>query len=299
VRVTCPDLSTERAAELESRVRADLLTTELTATVLVACWPDGTDVRVDSAPDSVTVQVPRGSADTFRDDVLHGVDEALRELSRRRASASGASPEPTPAEPAPATSGQPVPSPPAAAPPPPKAPAVPASASAPPQRRAGRGWTELTAAGLGESWSTSVAVGAAVGVARSSGVIWYGVRAAVLLPAVAGVGFGAKEYWAALELGFQPAFAAGLRVALGVGPSVLFVAPDGALTAHNATATSAFFFDAAVSRPFWFGRFAVVPAAGARLFTGERRGVRVDAEERLRLGQLVPELSLGAALRFE
>lgn len=298
VRVTCPDLSTERAAELESRVRANLLTTELAATVMIACRPDRTDVTVNSAPDSVTVQVPSGSADTFRDDVLHGVEEALRELARRRASAPGASSEPTSIEPTPATSGERAPSLPAAAPPPPKAPAATRPPSAPPQRRAGRAWTELSAAALGEAWSDSVAVGAALGVARSSGALWYGARAAVLVPTAASAGFSAAEYWAALELGFQPAFAAGIRVTLGVGPSVLFVAPHATLTTRNSAATSALFFDAAVSRPFWFGRFAIVPSAGARLFTRER-GVRIDAKERLKLSGLVPQLSLSAALRFE
>ncbi len=296
VRLACPDLTTERAAELESRIRANLLTAELPATVQLSCGAERTEVRVDATPDSVTVQVQTGSIDTFRDDVLRGVEEALQELARRRSRRAGvpdatnapdagtvpavAEPEPAPAAPMPA--------------PRPRATAAPRTQ--PPVATA-RPWTELFGAGLGEVWADRLALGGALGVGRSTPTIWYGLRAAVLRPAVGSTDFDATEYHASVELGIQPRLLAGFRASIGLGPSVLFVTPRSSLTAHNNNAKASLFVAARVSRPVWFGQFALVPELGARLFSG-KRGVRIDTEERLALRGLAPFFSLGAAYRF-
>jgi hypothetical protein len=297
VRLACPDLTTERAAELESRVRADLLTAELAATVLVSCQAERTEVYVDAAPDSVTVQVPTTpSVNTFRDDVLRGVEEALQELLQRRAGLHDKANAPKPSappvaiEPKPATGG------PASLRPPPLA--KPAPRPSPVIEPPARAWTELFGGALGEAWSDRIAVGGSLGVARSTPTIWFGLRAAVLRPASGSADFAATEGQISAELGVQPRFLAGVRASLGLGPSVLFIAPRGSLTTRNDTATSSLFVAAHVSRPFWFGRFALWPDVGARLFTGPR-GVHIDGDERLRLSGVVPALSLSLVYRLE
>jgi hypothetical protein len=151
---------------------------------------------------------------------------------------------------------------------------------------------------LGESWGSPVAWGGRLGIARSTPVLWYGLRTAVLRSAAQSSDFSATEWHASAELGLQPAIAAGVRVAFGLGPSVLFVAPHGSLTARAKKATSALFIEAHVSRPFWFGHWALLPELGVRLFTRER-GVRIDAEERLDLRGFVPQLSVGVAYRAD
>ncbi len=298
VRIACADLTTERAAELESRIRANLLTADLAATVLLSCRAQGTDVRVDATPDSVTVQVPTSSVDAFRDDVLRSVEEALQELSRRRARARdasnvGASAAPSAAELAPSSAG------PASSPPPPAAtPALKTPQVSKPRATTAPAWTELFGAALGEAWRDRIAVGGTLGVARSTPTIWLGLRAAVLRPAAGSPDFDATECQASAEIGAQPRFLAGFRASIGLGPSVLFIAPHGSLTARNNTAaTSSLFVAAHVSRPIWFGHLALLPELGVRLFTGAR-GVHIDTEERLKLSGLVPLLSLGVAYRL-
>src|SRR5258706_262936 len=69
VRVDCPELTTEQAAEIESRVRASLLTTPPPASVAISCQPDRAEVRAESGTDSVSVSGAT-SADSLRDDLL-------------------------------------------------------------------------------------------------------------------------------------------------------------------------------------------------------------------------------------
>jgi hypothetical protein len=299
VRIACPDLTTERAAELESRIRANLLTAELPATVLLSCRTERAEVRVDAAPESVTVHVPIGSIDTLRDDVLRGVEEALQELLRRRArlhdptNTTEANAAPTALEPGPGTAGP--------TPPPQRPVATPAPQAQPvtkPPPPPARAWTELFGAALGEAWRDRIAVGGALGVARSTPTIWFGLRAAVLRPAAGSADFSATEGQISAEVGVQPSLLAGVRASLGLGPSVLFIKPHADLTTRNNPVTTSLFFAAHVSRPFWFGRFGLLPEVGARLFTGAR-GVHIDGDERLRLSGIVPALSLSLVYRLE
>jgi hypothetical protein len=293
VQIVCSELTTERAAELESRLRANLLTSEPAVRVLVTCQTAKTELRVASTTDEIAVDVQSSSVDTFRDDVLRAVEDARLLLARRRASATAAPIEAPPNQPLPAPA--PASSPPVtvAVPPPP-----PLPAKVPAPLVIERSWTELFGQLLGESWGPPVAGGGRLGIARSTPVLWYGLRTAVLRSAAQSSDFSATEWHASAELGLQPAIAAGVRVAFGLGPSVLFVAPHGGLTARARTATSALFVEARVSRPFWFGHWAILPELGVRLFTRER-GVRIDAEERLDLRGFVPQLSVGVAYRAD
>lgn len=295
VRISCPELTTERAAELESRLRANLLTSEPAVTVQVTCQPAKTEVLVASATDSITVGAPAASIDTFRDDVLRAVEEALQTLAQRSTRAVPGPTNDAASQPAPAAPAEPAsPSPVIAAPMPPVS--TPALAAKP--RQASRSWTELFGQLLGEAWHGPLALGGALGVARSTPVLWYGLRTAVLRPAAQDSDFSATEWHASAELGAQPAFAAGVRATLGLGPSVLFVTPHGSLTARTRKAASALFFDARLSRPFWFGHWALLPELGVRLFTRDR-GVRIDSQERLNVHGFVPQLGVGIVYRAD
>jgi hypothetical protein len=297
VQISCPDLTPEQTAEIESRIRASLLTTEVTAAVTVVCRSDSADVRVDRPPESVVVNAPTSVAG-FRDDVLRAVEQALEELRRRQAAAVPGAPstdvaraEPEP--PAPASSAPP----PAAIAPRPDPPVAPRPlvAAPPPPARA---WTELSGAFTAEAWDDRAALGGALGVARSTPTLYYGLQAAVLRPASHASGFTVLEAHASAQLGVQPRFAGGIRLTLGVGPSVLFVEPQGNLTALTSTAKASLFVAAHLSRAFWLGDWALVPDLGVRLFTGER-GVSVDGQQQLVLGGFALQASAGIAYRVE
>lgn len=53
-----------------------------------------------------------------------------------------------------------------------------------------------------------------------------------------------------------------------------------------------------LSRPFWFGKLALLPELGLKGFLGER-GVRLDAREQLVISPLVPTFGLGIDYRFD
>jgi len=298
VQISCPDLTPEQTAEIESRIRASLLTTEVTAAVAVVCRSDNADVRVDRPPESVVVSA-RTSAASFRDDVLRAVEQALEELRQRQAAALPAAPsidaaaaEPEPEPPVAASPAAPL----APVAPRPRPPVVSGSpAGAPPPARA---WTELSAAFTAEAWDDRAALGGALGVAQSTPTLYYGLQAAVLRPPSQASGFTVLEAHASAQLSLQPRFTAGVRLTLGLGPSVLFVEPRGNLTAKTSTARTSLFAAAHVSRAFWLGHWALVPDFGVRLFTGER-GVSVDGRQQLVLGTFALQASAGVAYRVE
>jgi hypothetical protein len=119
----------------------------------------------------------------------------------------------------------------------------------------------------------------------------------VLRPSTDSAAFTATEWHGALRVGVQPAWALGWQASLGLGPSLLSLAPRDAAT-FSGTVVVSWFVDAALSRPIWFGKLALSPSLGARVFMSER-GVRVDSHERLILRGLDPQLSLSAVYRLE
>jgi len=295
VQIDCPELTREQAAEIESRVRASLLTTEGEATVAITCRTGGADVRVERAPESVVVAA-NTSPPSFRDDVLRAVEQALQELTRRQARAPDGQPQDDDGAPPPT---------PAASPPPEPAPspALPtptttAPTPAPLANVRERAWLEILGSFVGESWSDRLALGGSVGAARSTRTLWYGLRASVLRPVTQAPSFSAFEAQVALELGVQPDFAAGLRLSFALGPSVLFVQPQADLTSNTGRAKTSLFAAVHVSRPVWLGRWGLLPELGVRLFVGER-GVTVDTREQLVLAGFTPQLSLGVAYRVD
>jgi hypothetical protein len=296
VQIDCSELTTEQAAEIESRVRASLLTTEGDASVAIACRSDGADVRVERGPESVVVTALATPAG-FRDDVLRAVEQALEQLLRRQARPPQASSEGDAHDGTPAPLASPEPTPlPATAPS-----ARPITTAPPPDRKQApqaRRWTEISSAFVGESWSERPALGGSLGAARNARSLWYGLRIAALRPVTQAPSFSAVEAQVAAELGVQPDFAAGVRFSLALGPSVLFVQPQGGFTSRSGNAKTSLFAAIYLSRPIWLGRWALLPDLGVRLFARER-GVNVDTEQQLALAGFAPQLSLGVAYRID
>ena len=91
----CDELSREQAAEVEARVRASLLTSELVAQqVRISCRPRNATVEVDSPWGNLARDVPT-SALRLRDDLVDAVDQLLHALAERRAQLE----QPLPSEP--------------------------------------------------------------------------------------------------------------------------------------------------------------------------------------------------------
>lgn len=295
VRIACTELTVEQAAEIESRVRASLLTSEGEAAVVITCGSSSADVRVDRASDSVVIATPTSPA-SLRDDLLRAVEQALEELRQRQAhwneiDANRAAPALTPA---PIASAEPPPPPPPAPNPRPVTPPTltPASATNEPAS------IEILGAFVLESWPDHGALGGALGVARRTRALWYGLRAAALRPSLSAASFDAVEAHVAAEVGVQPDFAAGVRLSLALGPSLLFVQPKADLTPRRGTTKASLFAALHVSRAIWLGRFALLPQLGLRLFANDR-GVNVDAQPQLVLGGLAPQLSMGVVYRID
>jgi hypothetical protein len=290
VSVDCPALSAEQAAEVEARVRASLLSAELECTARLVCAPGQAHVEVEANGKSTSFDVATSDAN-LQEELLQAVETVLRDLAH-----PPPSPEPVTA--------------PAAAPAeveakPPPAPAPRAEPS--PQRTSGTtpgsakptpASLQLLLQGMLESWSGRPAFGGGLGAAYAAGQFWYGAKLAVLRPITNSAAFTATEWHAAVRAGVQPTWGLGWQASLGIGPSLLALAPRGDAATFSSTVVVSWFVDAALSRPIWFGKLALSPSIGARFFMSER-GVRVDSQERLILRGVNPQLSLSAVYRFE
>ncbi|HKY38333.1 MAG TPA: hypothetical protein VJN18_20460 [Polyangiaceae bacterium] len=292
VEVACGQLSAEQAAEVEARVRATLLALRLQASVTLQCTEDLVGVRAVSQSGTATVEARTTNA-TLKDDALGAVEQALGELSRpaaerapEQASDDAASSLPAPQTPA---AREPTPRPTA------PAPQGPDESAPPPRHSTGRGEpasTRFFVRVAGERWSDHVALGADLGATRGPRWLWAGFSAGGVRAFGTRPVFDASEWHACFELGTSPAWAAGVQAVLGLGASALIVAPQGYLESRDGVVAGAVFLQAVVSRPVWFGRWALAPALAARLF-GSKRGVKVDEREHLVLGGLTPQLQLG------
>lgn len=291
VRIDCERLPSERAAEIESRVRASLLTSELATTIDISCIADRVEVRASAGERSAQARATPREA-SWRDDVLVAVDEALRQLAATKEG------EPPFASTPKAASTEPEP---ALQPSPPAASANPATAPSPPPhppKSPARAGTELLAAIQLEAWRHSPAWGGVLGVARRAPPFRYSLRAGLLRPVSQDAAFQVHEFGWSLGLGYEPSFAAGLRVSLSAGASLLLVSPSGTLISRSGTTSVSAFADAELGRSFWLDRLAFEPALGLRWFPSER-GVRLDSRARFTLGGLLPRLSVGLSYRLD
>lgn len=304
VTVACLQLDREGVAELESLARSAMLASNLRASIVIACQPEGVLVTAQSAEKSANVWATPGGS-TFRDGVVAAVDAALEQLRPRKAPSvpapasevSQSEPEATtpPAarpEAAPPLAPEPKPAPPAV----PIAPTIRAAQQTP--RRAGSFYTDVYGdAGL-EAWSTGVAGTARLGARHGSRYLRLGIRGGMARPLARDRDFTTTELSLTLEAVLVSDPALGLRATLAAGPSLLVVSPSERVTAVNDAKTAALVVAAEVSRPVWLGRFAVVPTLGVRVF-GSQRGVRLDGTERLVLAGYRPGVTLGLAYQLD
>jgi hypothetical protein len=287
VRISCAEVRTERVAEVESRVRANLLTSDSPATVVIACGSDHVEVQATAGERTAGARLAT-TEETWRDDVLRAVDQALQDLTAIDSTAD-LEPAPAPVE-EPSTAIAPVPRP--YTPPVVVTPARAAPARSPaPATRLG---IEPAATFRSELWRDRLALGGLLGVVLRTRPLFCSLRAGVLRPVSQDSRFEIDEFSWSVGVSYQPSFGAGLRASLNAGASLLLVTPSGQLISRTGTTSAAPFFDAELSRPFSFGQFAVVPALGLRWFSSER-GVRLDTKERFLLRGVAPHLGVGLA----
>ena len=296
VRVDCP-WKAEAVAQVEARIRTTLLSEGLDVReVSIACAPgDTASVFVKSENGALLRPVVRKSQ-RIEDDVVGAVEAALRELI-------------PPSEPEP-----PAVAPPAAMAP---APAAPASTAAPPARlerpvpRAtdaaaprrpernatpAASVTELNVAPvverLGGKWATGADAGMSVGDGSLAYGLAFGARAALGEPST----FDVTDWSAGAHLSLTLPRAYGLRFKLGIGVSLLVATPATKVVPDSSTLLSAGSLNPSISRPFWFGAFALAPGVGARVFSA-RRNVRVNEHEQFALPIFAPHVELSLIYR--
>lgn len=290
--VACETLSSEQRAQLEARIRASLLSAALEGNVTVECQARRAYVEVVTNGGSATLETPTTDT-TLQEDLIGAVEAALHDLTHVHvAQPPSHRPEVDQTPPVVPPSSQRSP------PPTDEAPSLtpreqPARvANVPPAS------LQVMVQGIDEYWSSRVALGGALGVARTAGRYWYAAKLGFMSPQTTGQAFALTEWHAALRAGVQPGWALGLQLSLGVGPSIVVLSHDANVASRSGTVVAAWFLDASLSRPIWFGSLALAPAVGTRFFASER-GVRLDAREKLTLSGFVPQLSLNAVLRLE
>jgi len=121
-----------------------------------------------------------------------------------------------------------------------------------------------------ESWGSHVAGGAAFGLEQRSKKWTWAFLAGATRPFQHPLLSDITQWTAAAELGWQGAEPLSIRISGQVGLSVLTVNPNQGVTTNSGTVKSAAFFALDASRPIWFGRFALAPGLGLRLFSAKR-----------------------------
>lgn len=290
LRIDCPGLSREQTAEIETRARAALLTAGLDAAELeLGCEAEQARASLRARGEVGESALPLDAA-PVAGQLMQALDLAIGKLS-----------QPLPTEPqalAPSSAAfesdrvPRAPTPPQAA----VSPSRPAARRTPRAARRRFSVVSVGIAGVAEAWGSRVAPGALLhsrfGRERV-GVTWsasYQVAASAL--------FRADELGVAFGVDYRPDRAAGITLEGDLGVSLLSVTPHAPYQPRGATGLSVGFLRLLLARPIALGRLALVPAAGVRLFAAPRR-LRVDDEERLKLGYAVPVVLLSLSYLFD
>lgn len=285
--VACTAWSPESAAQVEARVRANLLAEGLQAgRVQISCLGAEVNVTVQAAAGVLTRPI-QSSSPSLEDDVVAGVEAALRELAAP--SVDGARAEVAPS----ATLAAPH-----------SAPAVveprPGPRSPAPTLPAAQTAAQLIELGLTPElnrFSEHAAIGASLGLDIGSERLRYGIalggHSVLGLPP----SFAAAEAHAGARIALRLHEVAGLSVSLGLGASLLVASPSPNVQPRSSTSLSAAFLDLELSRPFWLGRFGLAPVVGVRVFSAVRN-VRVNETEQLRLPVAIPKAGLSLLYRL-
>lgn len=291
LRIGCPELVGEQMAEVEARARAALLTAGLDVAELdLECEASQARASLRAHGDASTSAVPLG-AGSVPDQLIRALDAAIDQLSHP----SDAEPEPSGPSSAAFESDRATLMP--AAPPvvaPPRN--APRRHEPPLAQRRHFSLTSVLVGGVVEAWGRRLAPGALVH-SRFGGER-FGVTWAVSYQTAPSALFRADELGAALGADWRPPGVAGITLEGDVGLSLLSVTPHAPYRPRGATSVTAGFARLLLARPIVLRRFAILPAAGVRLFTAPRR-LRLDGEEHLKLGYAMPELLLGLSYLFD
>ncbi len=279
VRITCDALKPDDAAQVEARTRATLLTTAA----------GNLTVRIDCAAGTATVRVVAGARhestvlaltdENPREALLAAVERTLAALEHRSEGAVADFPPPSPVPARRAAS--------VAVVPPPREP----EPRPPAPKRRGSRW-DIGAGALGELWQHAIGYGARLAMERRWAPWSVGAAFGWLTAPGPANEFRANELHAFAFSALEEQRSTGLRGSLGVGISVLNIAPRQNLVVRTPTTLPVVSFDTELSRPVRFGRAWLLPAVDLRLFPA-RREVTVDATRRLVLPPLCPSLFLG------
>jgi hypothetical protein len=290
VTVQCAELSAEDAAQVEARVRANLLSAGLEpANVELECTADTAQTQVTGNGHQVLLRSSRDAA-PVKEALLASAESALSAWSAQGVHAADTS---LPHQPPPV------------APPPPPAPPPVAPRTLPPAprelsptalSRPDKTW--LSAGLRGERWHRSSGLGPQLGLERALAAAWLSIHAGYLLSVPTSARFSAHELQLGVQLGWQPDGVLGLRGALDSGLSAFGASPATGVSATNDRTSSTLpFVGLELSRPTDFGSVALVPVAGLRAFASAR-AVRVDGQEAMALPNLALQASLNLALKI-
>jgi hypothetical protein len=292
--VICGDLSAEVTAEVEARARASLLAESADTAIRVRCEAETVTVLALASGRSETVELVL-TRDQPVDAILRAVERALQALRDETQS--------TATFPAEQASGPPADIPSAALSPSPAAPAPsaarPTPPSAKPQARA-RKYSlaaRVSAGLLAELWSHLFVYGGRAGAELGLAPWSLGLAVGCVTSTEQEAAFVATE-WHAIAFGsFEATALAGFRGSVGLGGSLLVATPSEGLVAPNGSTEPGLFAYFAISRPFRFGRVALVPALHLRTFFA-RREIMLDGLPALELPLLSPALFLGGSFEF-
>jgi hypothetical protein len=311
VEIQCEALSREQIAEVEARARAELMTNG--APVLRAdleCSVDRVTVTVNAERSSIAHTVALQDRNV-RDALIDALGAALLRLLHPEPTSQSETPSATFGAPPSDDAGSRVlAGPPGAS----VAPAAPATTTvAPPSamraseprrditpdaRRRAQRKTEVSVGPLLEWWQRRTAVGASVEAGYGSREFVLVLQAGALTEAPSTEAFDALELSASFAVRWQPEWSYGARVSTGIGAGWLRIDPREPYAPQGATQVSAGYALLELSRPVWWGAWALVPRAGVRLFAAERR-VTLDGRAELVLGHAAPGVAIGLARAFD
>ena len=287
VSVNCPELSAEDAAQIEARVRANLLGASSQPTMVeLSCEAASAQTQVAGNGQQVLQRAERSSI-SAKEALLASAEAALAAWN-----ALATSPSTPPIAPVPAPAAEPVP---AATPTPP-----PTSAPSAPQprvsARSNTASTWLFAGPRAELWSSGWGLGAQLGLQQKLNSVFLALHGGYLVSLPSSTQFSARELQFGAQIGWQPQPLFGFRGALGIGLSLFGVSPGAGVSVENGSTRTLPCLSLELSRPVELGAFALLPAVGLRAFTSAR-SVLVDQQEVLSLPALALEASLSLALK--
>jgi len=290
VTVRCEELSNEDAAQIEARVRANLLSAGLTPTDLVlSCNATSVQTEVRGQGRRATVRTER-NASPLKEALLTSADAALDGWVNEPNAPGPTAPAPTP--------------PPAASPTP--APEPRATAEKSPSQRAAinrlavapsPSTTWFFAGMRAEPWRDGFGLGAQLGAEHVFGAGFASIQGGYLFGFPSSTLFSAREVQFGAQLGWQPQRLLGVRGAFGFGLSVLGASPAaGVSSPSDITSSAAPFLSVELSRPLQLTDIGLLPVIGLRAFPNAR-SVQVNGQPALTLPAVTMEASLNFALR--